>query len=189
MIHSHRCTAYSVTLRPVERADAAVIVGLRTDPKLSRFIGGTSSAQADQQSWLESYFARPGDAYFIIEVGSDPVGTVGIYDQRGDVAEWGRWIIRPGVAAAAASVLLTYRVAFTELKLERLICRTVSDNGHVLSFHDRLGLRRIGVETAGVIIDGAPKDMVVHELSREDWLDVEPGLERSARMAERLLLR
>jgi len=178
-----------VTLRPVEEADAAGILRLRTDPKLSRFIGDTSSALVDQQSWLERYFDRPGDVYFIIEVGDEPVGTVGIYDCCDGVAEWGRWIIKPGVAAAAASVLLTYQIAFTELQLDRLICRTVEDNGHVLSFHDRLGLRRTGVEAAGVTIGGVPKDMIVHELSSAEWAEVEPTLERSARMAERMLLR
>lgn len=187
MRHELRMEAHGVTLRPADLADAAFILDLRRDPELGRHIGDTSPSLDQQRAWMEGYFARPGDFYFIIEVSGCPVGTVGIYDVDEQGAEWGRWIVRSGVPAAAGSALLVYRTAFDELGLARLFCRTVQENQHVVSFHDRVGLRRIAVERDGVTIGGVARDFVVHELRAEEWPKLEPALERSAKVAARML--
>ena len=187
MRHELRMEAHGVTLRPVELVDAEFILGLRRDAVLSRYIGDTSPSLDQQRAWMESYFERPGDFYFVIETRGCPVGTVGIYDVDDQGAEWGRWIVRSGVPAAAGSALLVYRTAFSELGLSRLFCRTVQDNQHVVSFHDRVGLRRIAVERDGVTIGGVSRDFVVHELRAEEWPKLEAELERSAAMAARML--
>src|ERR1039457_4516855 len=47
----------------------------------------------------------------------------------------GRWILRRGSLAAAESALLVYTIAFEDLALDRVYCRTVSANRAVVSFH------------------------------------------------------
>src|SRR5262245_1871979 len=109
--------------------DAAFIVMLRTDPRRSSFIGPTTSRIEDQEVWLERYFARDGDYYFIVERVSDgaPVGTIAIYDENrvAKSAQWGRWISQVGTRSGIEGLLLVYRVAFDVLGLDMVYSHTV----------------------------------------------------------------
>ncbi len=181
-------SGHGLRLRSASPEDAEFILSLRLDPGLARFLGDTSPDVEAQREWMRRQEARDGDLYFIIEtLAGAPLGTVGIYDITPTGAEWGRWILKPGVQAAMGSVLLVYQVAFEQLGLERVYSRTVEDNGHVVSFHDSCGVRRIGVETGGVKLRGVPHNLVVHELERSEWPAVRERLQPLARMAARFL--
>src|SRR5262249_23599995 len=115
MRHDLRLDGPAFRLRPVTLDDAELIVALRTDPRLSQYIHRTSPDVGAQRDWLERYFARPDDYYFIVERRRDGVaeGTLGIYDLAGAPdarrAEWGRWVLRHGSLAAPESAWLVYR--------------------------------------------------------------------------------
>ena len=193
MRHSITVDGPSCRLRPVEMADAQTMIDIRTeDPARSRFINATSPQLADQQAYLEAYFERAGDCYFMIERKSDsrPLGLVAIYDigSEGDGwAEWGRWILRPGVNAAMESAWLTYKAGFEELGLKLLYCRTVAANEKVVSFHDSFGLKRHGLLKDYVTLNGQVHDSVEHRLTAEEWPQVNarlaPMIARMARFA------
>ena len=104
MRHDIDCVGHRYSLRPVEIADAEFIVGIRTDPGLSRYINSTSPRVSDQVVWLNKYFDRLGDWYFVIidNRNGQREGLVGIYEFNRTlrVAEWGRWVLRPGSLAA-----------------------------------------------------------------------------------------
>ena len=186
MQHNISLSEYGYCLRPVQMEDAADILALRTDPALSRYIHEVSPRVEDQQTWLERYFDREGDFYFIIERIGDsyPHGTVGLYDVANGQAEWGRWLLKPGSLGAPASALMIYRVAFNVLSLERVYCRTVAQNLSVLSFHDSCGLVRAATLNAAFNLKSGPVDAVEHRLSRIQWPKTESRLElQSARVA------
>ena len=191
MRHDIRMRGEAFGLRPVEMGDAAFIVALRTDPKLTRFFPRVSPRVEDQEAWLERYFARPGDYYFIITHAQtgDPEGAVGIYDHDPEArcAEWGRWIIRHGSLAAAESALLVYRVAFELLELEFVYCRTVAANQRVVSFHTNCGLATHAYLPAHFCFDGNAHDAVEQRLTRARWRELEPQLARSAAAAARIV--
>jgi RimJ/RimL family protein N-acetyltransferase len=188
MEHEITVEGYGVRLRPIRLSDAAFVHGLRRTPELAKFIGDTDPRLEKQVEWLEQFFQRDGDYYFIVETLSQkPLGTIGIYNMTDGRAEWGRWVLLPGCHAAPASALLMYRVAFEMLKLRELYCRTVEQNVKVLSFHDHCGLERTGYERNGARIRDEWVNLIVHTARAEEWDKIRKNLHISAKMAERWL--
>ncbi|MCW5701092.1 MAG: GNAT family N-acetyltransferase [Bradyrhizobium sp.] len=188
MHHEIRKVGKRFSLRPVVMEDASRIVSLRRHPNARKFMNQTSPRVADQEKWIEQYFQRPGDWYFMITQGADqtPVGTLGIYnhDTAAGTAEWGRWILSPGSVGAIESALLSYRVAFEDIGLEEVYCRTIADNKAVVSFHDSCGAKRTRLIRSYVELQGIPYDAVEHRVDRKCWRDMHPKLDKlAARLA------
>jgi RimJ/RimL family protein N-acetyltransferase len=187
--HDYILEGAAFRLRPMLVSDAAFVVGLRTDAKLGRFLNATSARIEDQIAWLDRYFERPGDFYFVVEDKKtrEPHGAVALYDEvTGAEAEWGRWILRPGSLAAPESALLIYRFAFGERGLQRAYCRTVGANETVISFHESAGLRLVGrIEDHF----GPGQPSIEQEARRADWPSIEQTLRKSAEQSARLLAR
>ena len=175
-------------LRPVGLDDAPFMVELRGDPQRSQFINRGAATVEAQRRWIADYFARRGDYCFIIERMGDgePEGMVGLYDvdETCRCAEWGRWVLRAGSAAAVESAMLVYQVGFERLRLASIYCRTARDNAHVVSFHESCGLARAEAEVS-VLINGARVPAIEHRLSAEHWPDVKRRLEPMARRLAR----
>ncbi len=188
MRHSLTLEGYGWRLRPVALDDAAFMLRLRTDAEATRFLNPVSVKVSDQQTYLENYFERPGDYYFIIENHErQPEGMVAIYDEADERAEWGRWILRPGSMAALESAWLVYEAGFKHLGLSELYCRTVAANEKVVAFHDRFGLKRMRVLESYFERDGQQYDSIEHQLKVETW----PALRQAhlpmiRRLAERV---
>lgn len=184
MEHSVTAEGFGVRLRPVRMEDAPFIVWLRNLAHARAQLGDTGD-EASQRAWLERYFRRAGDYYFIIEAaGGQPVGTHGIYDCRGGSAELGRWVVRPDVWAAVPSYLLAFRTAFETLALGELRMTTAVTNRPVLSLSRKLGFRRTGVATNARLIDGVPVDIVHFLVEAGEWPRVCEQLAPLARLAE-----
>lgn len=184
MRHDLRIEGFGYRLRPIAVDDSEFVVELRSDPELTRYLHPISGVVADQERWIERYYERPGDYYFVVERRRDArrEGTVAVYDEdaAARTAEWGRWIIRPGSLAALESATLVYRAAFDELGLEEVRCLTVADNARVVSFHDSYGLERVGVRTGAVSLGCADYDLVEHRLTRARWVEIRAAAEAKA---------
>jgi RimJ/RimL family protein N-acetyltransferase len=175
MRHSLHTAGFGVRLRPVRMDDAAFIVWLRNQDYVKGRVGDSASDAVSQQKWLETYFEREGDCYFILEtLGGIPLGTNGVYNISGQNAEWGRYIIRPEVQAAVSSAILIIDLAFEKLKLRELLARCVSTNLNVHSLVKKYGFRQMKTEFASQIIGGQPVDMIHFVLKAGDW----PGCRR-----------
>ena len=145
-VKPRRVTGHKLSFRDAVPADAAFILGLRTDPTKSRYLSSTSSDVAKQVAWLESYARDPSQVYFIMEdAGGRPVGTVRLYDARGDSFCWGSWIIKDGMPTnyAVESALMVYRYALG-LGFTRAHFEVRKDNASVWRFHERFGAVRTG---------------------------------------------
>ena len=193
MRHDIRLRGHAYEIRPVEMADAAFMLQLRTDPQLSRLIHPTSSRVEDQQAYLQRYFDTPGDCYFIlVRSGTGrPEGTLAIYDINAapGEAEWGRWIIRQDSMGATESALLIYRVGFDVLGLNRVYCRTAAANRNVVAFHESCGLEtRTGVALQHNF-GGVMYDAVEQFMTRERWPAAHRALDERAKAVARLLTR
>lgn len=142
MKHRYSLDGYLYRLRPVKMTDAQFIVDTRLeDGERNRFIHMISADVHDQEKWLENYFQREGDYYFIVEnrITGQAEGLISFYDEADGKAEWGRWVLKKGSFAAAESVYLLYRIAFEQAGLKELYCRTIEDNVGVVSFHTSIG--------------------------------------------------
>jgi RimJ/RimL family protein N-acetyltransferase len=184
MRHGIVMEGWGYRLRPVEAGDARFIHELRADPVRARYLHRGEPGLAAQQRWLEAYFERPNDYYFVIEArGSGKrEGTIGIYnlDQERGWAEWGRWIVRAGSFAAVESACLIYRAGFEVLGLHSMYCRTVTDNSATLSFHDGFGLERTRVLPRYFEMESRWLDAIEDVLTRARWDEVRVAPERKA---------
>ena len=172
-------------MRPVRLEDAAFIVWLRNLGHATGRVGDSAKDTAAQLAWMNAYFNRPGDYYFIIETsGGIPVGAYGIYDVIGASAESGRWVIRPEVPAAVPSALVAFDIAFGQLKLAELRVRTVSSNKNVLSLNRKFGFQQVRVEPSAQIIGGETVDMVHFLLEAKEWPKTRDKIASLARLAE-----
>ena len=186
MQHTLSAERFGVRLRPVQMDDAAFIVWLRNLDHVRGRVGDSATDTAGQQAWLEAYFEREGDYYFIIEtLAGNALGAYGIYDIRGDSAESGRWIVRPDVPAAIPSAILAFEIAFDQLRLRELRVKTVSTNTNVLSLNRKLGFRQTRVEPGAQIIGGKPVDLVNFLLEAKDWPRLREKFIPLARLAEK----
>jgi RimJ/RimL family protein N-acetyltransferase len=162
---------HAFRLRPVEMEDAAFILELRADRDRSRYLHRVPNDLPAQRRWLESYFARPADYYFLIENRDtgQREGTAGIYNLDRIFAEWGRWIVRAGSQAALESACLVYRVGFEVLGLESIYCRTIVENTAAVEFHQSFGLERIRTLPRYFELNGRRLDAVEMRLTRPQW--------------------
>jgi RimJ/RimL family protein N-acetyltransferase len=189
MRHSVHAEGFGVRLRPVTMQDAAFIVWLRNLEHVKGKIGDSAADVASQHAWLEAYFERGGDYYFIIETaGGIAVGTHSLYDIVEGKAELGRWVIRPGVQAAVPSHMVAFDIAFNRLGLRALRNATVSTNTAVISISRRFGFEEVGLEHGSRQIGGKSVDMMCFVLTAEKWAVTRPALVAKAQLAERLVL-
>ena len=104
MQHERHIEGAGFRLRPARLSDSEFILSLRTQPQLSRYLHPVSGRLEDQQAWMQTYFERPGDFYFVVERADsqEAVGTIALVDVEGPggSAEWGRWILSPESMAA-----------------------------------------------------------------------------------------
>jgi RimJ/RimL family protein N-acetyltransferase len=190
MNHTIQAEGYGIRLRPVRIEDSAFIVWLRNLEHARGRIGDSAADVAAQEAWLKRYFERDGDYYFIVETpGKIPVGTYGIYNHEGSIAESGRWVIRPEVRAAIPSLLVAFdEIAFGALNLSQIRGSTVSTNHPALSVNAKFGFRQTHIEKSAQIIGGTPVDLVHFLLEKKDWPPARDRLLPLARLAERQIL-
>ena len=186
MQHAIQEEGFGVRLRPVRMEDAPFIVWLRNLAHVKGKVGDSALDVASQQNWLENYFQREGDYYFIIETaGGKEVGAYGLYDIASGSAESGRWVVRPEVPAAIPSALLAFRVGFERLGLKQLRARTVATNQTVLSLNRKLGFQQTAIERGALTIAGKPVDLIGFLLQAKDWPKTQATLLPLAAIAEK----
>jgi RimJ/RimL family protein N-acetyltransferase len=188
--HDIQIEGKNFRLRPVTIGDSEFIIQLRSDPRRSRFIHPTSPRISDQHEWLQRYFERGGDFYFLVERAKtfESEGTIAIYDvdETKRCAEWGRWVLIPGSAAAVESAVLIYQVAFSVLNLDMVYCHTVVENSEVVRFHQTYGLTTVATLTNYYDFEGRKCDAFEQQITREQWQLTRAKWEARADWAARL---
>lgn len=170
MRHNVQVNGYSYCLRPVQKRDAEFILQIRLeDVERNKYIHRVSSKISDQQQWLDEYFHRNNDYYFIVEnlLSGQPEGTIGIYDIVNGKAEWGRWILKKGSLSTFECLDLLFKVAFDKLKLNEVYCLTIADNVDVVKVHDSLPQKRRGVLKNKINLNDQVFDAVEHFVDSE----------------------
>ena len=186
MKHRYSLDGWCYRLRPVRLSDAQFIIDVRLeDPERNRFIHKISEDVGAQERWIENYFQREGDYYFVVEnrLTAVPEGLIAFYDEANGRAEWGRWVLKKGSMAAAESVYLLYRIAFEQAGLNELYCRTITDNASVVSFHTSIGEKTRAICQGIFEIDGKAYNAVEQYADRTHFYEnVAPLLEKRSQM-------
>jgi RimJ/RimL family protein N-acetyltransferase len=180
MDHKYVIPGSGFRLRPVTNDDAQFILQLRCSPTLSKYIHPTSDKLRDQLEWLDKYYRRDYDYYFIIESTRDGAreGLVSLYnvDLANGSGEWGRWILKEKSIAAVESCLLLYQFAFDYLSLNEVYSLTNSLNHKVVSFHDSCGIKHKEIVREYFEIAEKKYDAVKHTLTQREWIGIKKKL-------------
>jgi RimJ/RimL family protein N-acetyltransferase len=188
MKHDLVIEGFGFRLRPVCLDDAAFILQLRSEGERTRFVHPVSSQVEDQEDWIRRYLIREGDFYFIIENThtDDAEGTISIYDVSVEekCGEVGRWIVTPNSAAAFASVVLAWELAFEMLGLDMFYTRTLVINAKVIAFLNYFKLENCGVIPERVQLRGSEHEQVEYRMTRATWFKRKDKLrEKVARLS------
>lgn len=141
-----KITGRTLVFRDASVDDAEFILSLRTDAKKSQHLSATKPDLDAQRAWLERYSISTDQAYFIIEFQGMPIGTVRIYDPKGESFCWGSWILSNEAPknAAIESALVVYSYAVDVLGFCRAHFDVRQGNASVWRFHESFGAIRVG---------------------------------------------
>lgn len=191
MKHSYKISESIFQMRPISNDDAEFILMLRNDNKLNSYLNKTSNEISDQISWLKNYYEKNDDFYFVIERKKDKrqEGLIALYDvdYENNTAEWGRWILRTGSMAAVESALMIYKLAFEEMKLEKIYSRTVLLNKKVVSFHDSCGITNKKVLKNYFEFKEKRVDSIEHTVDKITYVDVVNKLKNLSKLMAKKL--
>jgi RimJ/RimL family protein N-acetyltransferase len=179
MVHNIFKTLHGITLRPIKLSDAEFVMELRNGSRSNGNIGDTPPSINQQELWLQSYFDRLNDYYFVIEQrDGKQLGTIAIYDIKNNEGEWGRWVLLPDSPAAPfLSAVMVHDIAFNHLGLKSLIGSVVSTNRKVINFHRRFGAEFTHVEPRAKTIGGNYVDLVWIRIRKENWPTIQGNLQ------------
>lgn len=152
-------TGKQLVFRDAAVADAEFILSLRTDEQKARYLSATDADLGKQRAWMEAYAADDSQIYFVIaNLAGAPVGTVRLYDRRGDSFCWGSWIKSDAAPSnfGIESAMMVYRYAL-HLGFRRAHFDVRRENASVRQFHLRLG----------AVATGEDDDNVYFEMSHE----------------------
>jgi RimJ/RimL family protein N-acetyltransferase len=182
MKHNIRLEGYAYSLRPVELADAEFIVEVRT-PERSRFMHRIERTVQAQREWLENYFQRPNEYYFLIERMQDHSreGLTSLldFDEKHESAQWGRLILRPGSLGAAETALFVLKLAFDTFGLNEVWGPVLAGNAPMIAYVKSLGFECR--ETVSVPVDGKMVEGIRAVLARDRWSSFEEKVTETAR--------
>ena len=185
MIHNIVAEGFGIRHRPVRMEDASFLFWLRNLEHAKGKVGDSAADVASQEAWMQAYFEREGDYYFLIETACGiPVGTWGIYDMQAGSAEIGRWIMLPKTPAAIPSIIPGMDIVFNQLGLQTLRTKVVSSNRRVILLDRQIGFKDTHSEPAAQIIGGKPVDLIHMEMKSEDWPQTRKNLMPMALMLE-----
>lgn len=172
MKHNYVIHGLSYRLRPVCVSDAELILRIRNeDTERMKYVHPIPNDIELEKQWIEKYLERQGDYFFIIEnvFTDEPEGLIGLYDERDNSAEWGRWTIVKGSMAAVESAYLIYQFAFQKRKLSELYCHTIKKNESVVFFHTSTGLKTRSILKDFYQWEGKKFDVVEQYLTNDDF--------------------
>lgn len=170
MKHNIHLEGFAYKLRPVEIEDAEFIVEIRS-PERSRFMHQIDRRVEAQRKWLEKYFERPNEYYFVVERKKDGrregLTCLLNVDAENQSAESGRMVLRPGSLAAPETALCVLRLAFDTFAVHEVWGIALQENKRVLAFNKRLGFERR--EIVPIQINGKTHSGIRCALTRDRW--------------------
>lgn len=132
---------YGLIFRMVEVSDAAFILGLRTDPALSKHLSPVANDLDRQIQWIKDYKVREasGREYYFLyaDEQNDPIGVSRLYDIKNNTLTSGSWLSKPGadVMAALKADLFFLTFTFENLQIEQCFIDIRKDNKKMVRFH------------------------------------------------------
>lgn len=162
----------TLVFRNASPDDAEFILSLRTDPVKSRYLSTVSPDVQSQRDWLKAYRAGTGQAYFIICHQDSAIGTIRLYDAKGESFCWGSWILvddRPR-QAAVESFLMIFSYAVDHLGFRESHFDVRRGNTRARSFYQWMGAESTGSSGEDIYLRMTPEAISAARLAHRDIL-------------------
>jgi hypothetical protein len=132
---------YGLIFRLVEESDAAFILSLRTDPKLSRYLSPTGDALAAQTDWIRAYKTREAaglEYYFLYaDEAGERLGVFRLYNIADKTVTAGSWLARRDndeFTAIKADLFLSTLI-FKDLLFDKCLIDVRKENKKMVRYH------------------------------------------------------
>lgn len=143
-----------VKLRSITLEDAEFSYNIRSDKRFCKTVGQPAKSIDEQKRFIEWQMKEPNDYYFVVLNRKDErIGLIGVYDIRGDMAEFGREVNFASSVEAIEAEILVNDFAMDVLGIKRFCHVIYADNKKHLKNQEKLGLKpskkiiRSGVES------------------------------------------
>jgi len=163
----------SVTLHPVEEADAEFLQRLVNDPQVRPGIGATEPVTlAEEREFVESV-GDGDDVQFLVRAGGERVGTIGLsrLSSAHGNAEVGYFFAPDawgnGYATDATRTVVAY--AFEERRLHKVYARAFAFNDASMRVLEKTGFEHEGTHRDQVFVNGEHVDVHRYGLLADEW--------------------
>lgn len=137
-----------IGLRLARPSDAAFILSLRLNETRNKFLSAVSDDVEAQARWLEGYVEREKAGleryYIILDKDDRDIGTIRLYDYRGDSFCQGSWVVVPDAPnyQAIETTVSIYEIGFGQLGFKRTHFEVKHVNERVIAFNVFFGARK-----------------------------------------------
>ncbi len=175
----------SVALRRLRADDGALVLSWRNRPHVAKAMYTDHLITPDEHAaWFRRTLCDASRRAFVIEADGAPAGCAAFTDiaPRHGRAAWAFYLGEPealGRGIGTYTEYLLLRHGFERLKLRKLTCEVLADNGAVAALHERFGFTREALLRGHVVKNGAPADVIGLGLHAEDWARARPGIEHT----------
>lgn len=131
---------YGIDVRFVKESDAAFILELRTDSRLSRYLHKTENDLEKQKEWIQAYKQREAQGkeyYFIYEQNGVPIGVNRLYNITDTTLTGGSWLCKKDIPYNLPPLIsiIGREIIFDFLKYDSYQFDVRKKNAKVLKFH------------------------------------------------------
>lgn len=166
------------SLRPLMEKDAVHMCEWMTDPSIVCFFRFDSSAVSEEscRSFINSANNDENCRHFAIVNESDEyLGTISLKDidytkMQAEYAISTRSCAH-GTGAAAVATKEIFRIAFEELRLEKVYLNVLADNLRANGFYRKIGFSFDSLEKNALNIKGKDKDLNWYYISKDKYLE------------------
>lgn len=134
---------FGITLTPLQESEIELVRFWRNSDEIKRYaLQQETISQEQQRQWFAS-LQKKEDEYFIIRIGSTPVGLIWFNRSDTDI-ETGFYIYdtsRQNTLTPYKIVTLFHRYLFEEKGFERISCKIMHNNLRAVRFNLSLGYR------------------------------------------------
>jgi len=179
-----------VHLRPPELGDEPHILEWRNSPQVAPYMYRDDPMSVEEHArWFGSILEdSKTNIVRIIENGTQAVGLSSLtkIDYRHKSCEWGGYLsphVGRGTGIGSAALYLSLKVAFHELRMNRVVVEVLSGNNNAISLYESIGFKREGLLRERAWHSDGPKDVISMSLLSNEWM------ERSNSLSEILIQR
>ena len=136
MVYEKELKGKYIYLKACTEDDAEFALAIRNNEAFAGKIPTLNISVDQQRDWIKKQRQKEGDYFFIVWDSNDNrIGTISIYDVKGDTAESGRLAILGNALQTMEAQMLSFEFAFEELRIKHLLGYIYADNTSAIRFN------------------------------------------------------